>query len=67
MSDSDFTPLTDKQIERIAEKAADRAVAKITDHVYREVGKSVVSKFLWIVGALAVALFIWGKTHGWIK
>lgn len=66
-TDSNFTPLTDAQIDKIAEKAADRAVAKITDQVYREVGKGVISRFTWIVGALAVATFIYAKTQGWIK
>lgn len=65
--DSNFSPLTEAQIEKIAEKAADRAVAKITDQVYREVGKGVISKFVWIVGALAVSAFIYAKTQGWIK
>jgi hypothetical protein len=67
MPDSNFTPLTDQQIDKIAEKAADRAVAKITDQVYREVGKGVVSKVFWIVGALAVAAFIWAKSKGLIQ
>ena len=67
MSDSNFAPLTDDQIERIAERAAEKAVAKLTDHVYREVGRGVVQKFVWIVGALAVGLFIWAKSQGFIK
>lgn len=65
--DSSWGQLTDEQIERIAERAAEKAVAKLTDHVYREVGKSVVQKFVWIVGALAVGLFIWAKSQGFIK
>ena len=44
MSDSSWGALTDEQIDRIAEKAADKAVAKLTDQVYREVGKGVVQK-----------------------
>lgn len=67
MNESDFTPLTDKQIDKIAERAADRAVAKITDQVYREVGKGVLSKFVWIVGALATAAFLWAYSKGLIK
>ena len=67
MSNSNFAPLTDDQIEAIAERAAEKAVAKLTDHVYREVGRSVVSRFVWIVGALAVGLFIWAKSQGFIK
>jgi hypothetical protein len=67
MTDSNWGHLTDEQVERIAEKAAEKAVAKLTDQVYREVGKGVVSKFVWIVGALAVGLFIWLKAQGYLK
>ena len=67
MSDSNFTPLTDAQIDKIAEKAAVRAVAQITDQFYREVGKGVISKFVLIVGVLTVAAFVWAKANGWIK
>lgn len=44
--------LTDELIEEIAERAAARAVEKLTDHAYRAVGKSVVEKLFWIVGVL---------------
>lgn len=67
MSDSNYTPLTDAQIDKIAEKAAVRAVAQITDQFYREVGKGVISKFVLIVGVLTVAAFVWAKANGWIK
>lgn len=67
MSDLNFSPLTEAQIEEIAERAANKAVAKLTDQVYREVGKSVVQKFTYIVGAIAVALFLWLQTKGLIK
>lgn len=64
---STASPLTEEQIEAIAEKAADKAVAKLTDHVYREVGRGVISKFLWICGATAAAAFLWAKSKGWIS
>lgn len=67
MSDSNWGQLTDEQIERIAERAAEKAVAKLTDQVYREVGKNVVQKFFWITGVLAVALYIWAKSRGLIS
>jgi hypothetical protein len=67
MTDSNWGALTDEQIERIAEKAADKAVAKLTDHVYREVGKGVVQKLFYIVGAITVAAFLWFKSGGWVK
>lgn len=67
MSESDFSPLTEAQIEKIAEKAAAKAVAKLTDHVYREVGKGVVTKLFWIVGVVCTAAFLWFQTKGLIK
>ena len=56
--------LTEAQIEDIAEKAAEKAIEKLTGDVYKAVGKSVVSKFLWIVGASAVGVWIWAKKNG---
>lgn len=67
MSEPNFSPLTEAQIEEIAERAANKAVAKLTEHVYREVGRNVVQKFTYIVGAVAVALFLWLQTKGLIK
>lgn len=67
MSESDFSPLTDAQVEKIAERAADKAVAKLTDRVYRDVGKNVVQKFVWFVGVASVALFFWLQSKGLIK
>jgi hypothetical protein len=67
MSDSDFSPLTDAQVEKIAERAADKAVAKLTDRVYRDVGKNVIQKLFWVVGVVAVALFFWLNSKGLIK
>jgi hypothetical protein len=52
--------LTDEQIELIAERAAEKALEK----VYASVGRSVVQKFLWILGASALALAAWLKGSG---
>lgn len=51
-------------IEEIAERAAEKAIEKLTNHVYQEVGKSVVSKFVYIVGACSVGLYLWMKSKG---
>jgi tetrahydromethanopterin S-methyltransferase subunit G len=56
--------LTEEQIEQIAEKAAEKAIEKLTSHVYQEVGKSVVSKIFYLVGACAIGLFLWMKSKG---
>lgn len=57
--------LTSEQIEEIACRAADKAVERITQQVYQQVGRSVISKLVWIVGSLSVALYIWfsDKAH----
>jgi hypothetical protein len=52
--------LSDEQIDAIAERAAERALEK----VYTSIGKSVVSKFLWLVGSGALALAAWLNGKG---
>jgi hypothetical protein len=47
--------LTDAQIDEIAEKAAERAFQKI----YQNVGKSVLTKLTWMIGAAVVGIFMW--------
>ena len=44
-------PLTERDMERIAELAADRALEK----VYGQIGKSMVTRVLWLAGAAAIA------------
>lgn len=56
--------LSEDQIEMIAEKAAEKAIEKLTTHVYQEVGRSVVSKLFYIVGACAIGLYLWLKSKG---
>ena len=54
MSDREM-PLTDAQIEIIAERAAEVAFRKI----YEEVGKSVLKKLAWLVGAAVIGVGFW--------
>jgi hypothetical protein len=58
------TTLTEEQIEEIAERAAERAMRKLTDQMYKQVGKSVISKLFWIVGVISVGLYMWLKQKG---
>lgn len=55
--------LTERELA-IARKAASMAVEQMTNDFYKSVGKTVVTRFLVIVGGLAVA-FALGK--GWIS
>jgi hypothetical protein len=48
--------LTDEQIDHIAEKAAAKAVAKMTGMFYQEVGKTVIQRFFMVVGLIAVGV-----------
>ena len=52
-------PLTDAQIEAIAERAAEVALNK----VYTEVGKNVLKKLSWITGVAVIGLFMWLAGH----
>jgi hypothetical protein len=52
-------PLTDAQIEVIAERAAEVALNK----VYTEVGKSVLKKLAWLTGAAVIGLAMWLAGH----
>ena len=58
------TPLlSEEQIEKIAERAATVAL----ERVYTQIGKSVVSKVLWVFGAAAIALVAWLGGSGHLK
>ena len=48
-------PLTEDMLNAIAERAAKR----VMDNVYREVGKSLLQKFVWAAGVLGVAIAMW--------
>lgn len=53
-------PLTEDQIEAIAERAAEVALEK----VYTEVGKSVLKKLAWLTGAVVIGLAMWLSNQG---
>ena len=59
-----MTELNEKQIEEIAEKAAQKAIEKLTSHIYQEVGKSIISKLFYIVGACSLGVYLWLKSKG---
>ena len=52
--------LTDDQIERIAERAAEVAFRK----VYEEGGKTVLKKLAWLVGAAVIGAAFWLAGNG---
>ena len=52
--------LSEEQLDELAERAAERALEK----VYTQIGKSIVQKALWIIGAGCLSLFAWLKAKG---
>lgn len=59
--------MTEDQINEIAERAAKKAVESMTTLVYTEVGKGVLKKALFLVGAFAVGALTWSKPDWWPK
>lgn len=53
-------PITEAQAEAIAQRAAELAL----QHVYASIGKSVVQKFLYLLGAAAVAVYAYFQGKG---
>jgi phage terminase Nu1 subunit (DNA packaging protein) len=51
----DEHPLTEAQIDAIAEKAARRAL----QIVYAEVGQNVLKKLAWLTGVIILGLALW--------
>lgn len=47
--------LSEEQIEMIAEKAAEKALQK----VYANVGKGIVNKLAFIIGACVIGILLW--------
>jgi hypothetical protein len=54
------TVLSEEQLDTIAERAAERALEK----VYADIGKSVVHKLMWALGAAALAVAAYLKGIG---
>lgn len=59
--------LSEDQIDMIAERAAEKAITKLTSHLYQEVGKGVINRLLWVIGVLGVAVYVALKSAGWVK
>jgi hypothetical protein len=59
--------LTEDQIEQIAERAAAKAIERVTREVYVAVGKTIIQKSLYLIGVAAIAFLIWAAQRGWIK
>ncbi len=54
-------------VDEIAEKAAEKAISKMTDHVYQEIGRGIVSKIMWLAGVVVVGLYFWLSGKGYME
>ncbi len=61
------SPIGEELIEQIAERAAEKAIARLTSLLYQEIGKSVVSKALTVIGVISLLLTLWASSKGLIK
>lgn len=59
--------LTEDEMEEIAERAAEKAIAKVTQDLYTSIGKAVLTKVVWSVGVAWVALIIWLNAKGFVR
>lgn len=57
-----FFRISEEEIEVIAERAATKAAAQVKSDFYQMVGKSVLEKIFYVVGAACVGLVGW--LHG---
>lgn len=55
--------LSEEQINEIASRAAKKAL----DDVYADVGRSVVKKFLWFLGVVALGVWAYLNAKGYTK
>jgi len=60
-------PLSEEQIEEIADRAADKAVSRLHARFYQEIGQGFVSRSFTILGVVIVAAWMWLSSHGFIK
>lgn len=56
--------MTEEDVERVAEMAANKAVNKMATEAYQAIGKGVVNRFLWIVGVITVGFAAWLHSKG---
>jgi hypothetical protein len=59
--------MTGEQVERVAEIAATKALTKVSENFFLYVGKGIVFRMFWIVGAAGLAVYFWLQSKGIIK
>lgn len=59
--------LSDDMIEEIAEKAADKAIEKMENKLYMQVGKTFLDKLFKFIGILILGTALWLDSKGYLK
>lgn len=59
--------LDDAEIDKIAERAAIKAMTKMTNNLYQQIGKGVVNKMMWMVGVITVGVWLYLHNKGILK
>jgi hypothetical protein len=54
-------------LEKAAEAGATKSVQKLQDSILMGVGRSVISKLVYIIGAATVGILLWLNAHDLIK
>jgi len=59
--------MTGEQIEKVAEIAATKALEKASSDFFLYVGKGIVARSFWIIGASGLAVYFWLQSKGIVK
>ena len=57
----------DETRRRLSDRELESIKNQLLESIYADIGKSVIKKILWIVGALAAASFAWLAGKGYIS
>jgi hypothetical protein len=58
-----FGGLSESDVERLVERVS----AQVLNNFYLEVGRTVMAKFLWVIGLATVGLLVWLTGSGKLK
>lgn len=59
--------LTEDQLSRVAEHAAERATELMRKQFYQGIGAAIVNRTLWLIGFAAAGVTLWLSSKGIIK
>lgn len=56
--------MTDDELNRIAEKLAEKLQSEIVSSIYRDAGRSLLGSFKHVLWAAVIAVAAWGAAKG---